>query len=646
MRKRIPIKNHQQEIQLTAKRTMLALFTIFIFLVILTIRLYYLQVYKHVVYSTLSTKNRLELVPVEPTRGLIYDRYGVLLAENIPVFSLDVFPYQIKHFPKTLDALAKIIKLTDNDLNQFKRQLKQHRRFDEIPLKLRLTDDEVARFVENQHRFPGVMIKARLLRHYPFGNNFSHVVGYVGRINTQELNEIDATNYSASHYIGKLGIEKFYEAALHGHVGYEEVENDASGKPIRVLKEIKGAPGTNLYLTLDSHLQFVAEKALPGRGAIVALQPQTGQVLAMVSKPGFDPNLFVVGISQKDYQELKDSPERPLYDRTLRGLYPIASTIKPYLALQGLDTGIINANSTVNDQGVFQLHDHSHVFHDWLRQGHGKISLGRALAVSCNVYFYELAAKMGIQSMDNILERFGFGSLTGIDLEGEIPGVLASPAWKIKAKGHAWYEGDTILSGIGHGYMQATPLQLAYATATLANRGDRRPPYLLLGEQLSGQSYRVRKRLAEKRIGLNDESNWDYVISAMTNVITHREGSAFRFGRSPYTIAAKTGTGQVTKRRIAEERDQQENLPEKLRDNHLFIAFSPVENPVLALAIITENSNTAIETARIIFDFYSACSRESTKASHSLSSSVTITMGLNTKCQSIAENKIAAIKHL
>lgn len=606
MYKRIPIKNHHQEIQLTAKRTMLALIIITILIGLFVWRLAYLQIYKHDVYITLSTKNWLDLIPVEPTRGLIYDRNGVLLAENVPVFSLDIIPFKVPNLQKTLAELRKIVALNDNEETQFLRQLKQHRRFDEIPLKLRLTEKEVAVFAENQHRFPGVIIKARLMRHYPFGESFSHVIGYVGRINVQELNEIDQINYSASHYIGKLGVEKYYEEELHGKVGYEQVENDASGKPIRILKEIKGTPGRNIYLTIDSGLQFAAEKALQGRrGAVVAIQPETGQVLAMVSQPGYDPNLFVLGINQKDYQILQKSENRPLFDRALRGLYPLASTIKPFLALSALDEGIIDANYSILDKGWFMLRNWTHPYHDSSKLGHGTVNLHKAIAVSCDIFFYDVGSKMGIRRMEAVLNQFGFGTLSGIDLDGELPGTIPSPEWKSRAKGTGWYEGDTILSSIGQGYMQTTPLQLAVATATLANHGQRYMPYLLLGDQMPGTPYLPQQPIPLDPVQLNDKQNWNVVIKAMQDVIASPRGTATRYGHNhSYTIAAKTGTGQISRRRNPEEADKQEALPEKLRDHHLFIAFAPVEKPKLAIAVITENSNTAVETARSIFDYY------------------------------------------
>jgi len=607
MQKRIPIKNHLQEIQLITQRTMLAFMFLLLLIFLLAIRLFNLQIYKHDVYTTLSTKNSLDLVPAEPTRGLIYDRNGVLLAENIPVFSLDIIPNEVSDLNKTLKALEKIVVLSESDISQFKKQLKQHRQFDEIPLKLKLTEEEVARVAENQHRIAGIVIKARLMRHYPFSESFSHVIGYVGRINAQELEEIDPINYSASHYIGKLGIEKFYEDDLHGSVGYEQVEKDASGKPVRVLKKISGIPGKNIYLTIDSHVQFIAEKALENhRGAVVAIQPSTGQVLAMVSKPGYDPNIFVQGINQKNFQALQQSEDRPLFNRALRGLYPMASTAKPFFALEGLISGVVTADDTIYDPGWYELPNGAHVFHDWRHHGHGTVTLSKAIIGSCDTYFYNLAFKMGIRRLDAILTQFGFGDVTGIDLDDELSGVVASPEWKRKVKGMHWFLGDTIMSGIGQGFMQTTPLQLASAVSTLANRGKRFMPYLELGEQMPGQAYMKQEPIPLEPIQLADEEAWEVVIDAMEDVVSSPEGTAYRFGRNhTYTIAAKTGTAQViAKRGDPNEEDKQLNVPERLRDHHLFIAFAPTEEPKIALAIISENSSIAIETARSIFDYY------------------------------------------
>jgi len=610
MKKRTPIKNHYEEIRLVSQRSITALVVMVLLVILLITRLAYLQLTKHTLYTTLSQKNSLDLIPIEPTRGLIYDRNGVLLAENIPVFSLDVTPYKVTNIPKTLAEIAKIIPLTDTEIAQFQKQLKQHRRFDEIPLKIRLTEADVANFSENAYRFPGFVIKARLIRHYPYNENFSHVLGYVGRINIEDLKNIDTTNYSATNYLGKVGIEKYYEDELHGTVGYEQVENDASGEPVRVLNQIKPEPGKTIYLTIDSNLQLAAEKALDGQhGAIVAIQPSTGQILALVSQPSYDPNLFVAGISTQEFQTLQNSPDRPLYNRTLRGLYPLASTIKPYIALEGLDAGIASPEFTLFDPGWYQLHNSEHVFHDWQHHGHGMVNISRAIISSCDTYFYDLGAKLGIQRIDNILNQFGFGEATGIDLEDELAGNIASPAWKKRAKGQAWYQGDTLNSAIGQGYMQATPLQLAHAVATLANHGQRMTPYLMLGYQEPGKAYQNSAPAPLNTITLNDEKTWALVIKAMQGVIDSPEGTGHRFGHPTYAVAAKTGTAQVysfNKKHyeVDENNTQEKYLPDKLRDHSLLIAFAPVENPQIAIAVIVENSKLASSVARQVLDYY------------------------------------------
>lgn len=610
MHKRIPIKDHLLEIRLITHRVITALVIMCILIAILVLRLSYLQLNKHELYTTLSKKNWLDLVPVEPTRGLIYDRNGVLLAENIPVFSLDIIPDKITNMPQTLSEISKIVPLSDIDIAQFQKQLKQHRRFDEIPLKIRLTEEEVARFAENQYRFPGVLVKARLMRHYPNGDQFIHVLGYVGRINTQELNEIDATNYSASNYIGKLGIEKYYEDELHGTVGYQQVENDASGEPLRVINQIKPVPGENLFLTIDSKLQHAVEQALNGmRGAVIIIQPSTGQVLAMVSMPTYDPNSFVAGVSAQEYKDLQSSPDRPLYNRALRGLYPFASTIKPYMALEGLNSGATDAHRSIYDPGYFQLPNSEHVFYDWKRHGHGVVNLTKAITCSCDTYFFDLANRMGIARIDDILNQFGFGQLTGIDLDDELIGNVASPAWKKRVKGQSWYPGDTLNAGIGQGFMQVTPLQLAVGVATMANRGLHYSPYLLLGEQEPGKTFIPQTPSLLNKITLTDNNYWNIVINGMQNVITSPEGTGLlHFGTgAPYTIAAKTGTAQVySVKHVKDEEgvEDQSKLPENLRDHSLFTAFAPADKPQIALAVVVENSKEAGAVARKIMDFY------------------------------------------
>lgn len=610
MQKRIAIKNHLQEIRLTTHRCVAIFIIMLILITLLIARLGFLQLARHELYTTLSKKNWLDLIPTEPTRGLIYDRNGVLLAENIPVFSLDIIPEKNKNIPQVLADISKIIPLNDTEIIQFQKEIKQHRRFDEIPLKLRLTEAEVARFYENQYRFPSALIKARLIRHYPLGPMFSHVLGYVGRINLDELEDIDPSNYSASNYIGKIGIEKFYEDELHGTVGYQQAETDASGQPVRILKQIKPIPGKNLYLTLDSRLQLVAEQALQGQsGAVVVIQPATGQILAMVSEPTFDPNLFVTGISSQDYQQLQQAPNKPLYNRTLRGLYPLASTIKPYIALQGLDTGNTTPEYTIFDPGWYQLPNKEHQYHDWKVHGHGTVNLNHALVSSCDTYFFALGHKMGIHAIDDILNRFGFGELTGIDMGEEVSGIIASPSWKRRTKRVNWYEGDTINSSIGQGFMQGTPLQFAQGIATMANRGKRFAPHLLLSEQEAGKPPQPQPATELASVNLNNKENWKIVINALQNVFISSQGTGYaHYGHDmPYTIAGKTGTAQVYSIKHRDEDGKsakQDQLPEILRDHSLFVAFAPVDNPQIAIAVIAEHSTTAPAIARKIMDYY------------------------------------------
>jgi len=606
MQKRMPLKNHLQEIQLVTRRTIIACIFIALMTCLLIARLAYLQIYKQNMYTTLSEKNWLDLVPLEPTRGLIYDRHGKLLAENIPVFSLDVIPYQVDNMKKTLANLSQIIELNDTDISQFQRQLKQHRRFDEVQLKLRLTDAEVARFAEDQYRFPGVMIKARLMRSYPMRESFSHVLGYVGRMNAQDLAHIDAVNYSASNYIGKLGIEKYYENELHGKVGYEETENDASGRSVRVLNHIKPIPGNNIYLTIDAGLQLAVEQAFQGyRGAAIVIEPATGQILAMVSEPSYDPNIFISGIGHQEYQELQNLPDKPLYNRALRGLYPPGSTVKPFIALAALESGVTTESESIHDPGWFQLKNSEHIFRDHQPGGHGIVNLRRAITVSCDIYFYTLATKLGIGRIDDILGNFGFGEATGVDIEEELPGILASPEWKRRVRGARWYDGDTINSVIGQGYMQVTPLQLASAVATLANRGVRRVPTLLLGRVGMDMRYTPHAAVTDEVIHLQQPEVWEKIIADMREVIDSYEGTARRFGPHPdYSIAGKTGTAQVYYKNYLRGHGQQKVLPEKLRDHSLFMAFAPVEKPRIAVVVIVENSTDSVLIARKIFDYY------------------------------------------
>lgn len=607
MKKRITLKDHLREIKAFTRRTATIALCLLFLTLLLIARLIYLQVIQHARYKTLSNQNQLTVVPIAPNRGLIYDRNGVLLANNIPVFNLEITPDRITDIKATLRELQKIIPISKNDIHSFFKQEKQRRRFDAIPIRLQLTDAEIARFSVNQHRFPGVSVKARLIRHYFFGKTLSHVLGYVGRINSHELQHVDESNYSATNFMGKSGIEKYYESVLHGQVGHEHVETDATGRTVRVLHRTPPTPGANLYLTLDNRLQLSAEKALGNnRGAVVVINPNNGELLALMSTPGYDPNPFVTGISAEAYRVLRESKAQPFYDRAIRGQYPLASTIKPFLALEALDKNIIQTHDKIWDPGWFKLPNNNHFYRDWKRTGHGWINLKRAIVVSCDTYYYKLASLMGITRINSILTRFGFGLMTGIDMPGELAGLIPSPAWKLRTKKQSWYTGDTLISGIGQGYMLTTPLQLANATAALSTRGKRTHPHLLLKKVAPDNTSEPFKAVALFPIELDKLQVWHFVISAMKGVIRFNEGTGHRFGRpEDYSIAAKTGTAQVFSNAQHDETvEEQQDLPEHLRDHSLFIAFAPVEHPQIAIAVVVENSARASKVARQVMDDY------------------------------------------
>ena len=436
----------------------------------------------------------------------------------------------------------------------------------------------------------------------------AHVIGYVGRINDNELAKVDKANYSATNFIGKVGIERYYEAQLHGTVGYQEVETDASGRIVRVLKRTPPVPGDNLYLSIDSRLQQAVFSALGDyAGSVVMIEPNSGQVLAMVSKPAYDPNAFVRGISDKDYKTLTSDPAQPLYNRAIRGRYPPGSTVKPFLGLEGLQSNTVTPQYEIFDPGFFQLKNSNHKYRCWKRSGHGWVNISSAIQQSCDTYFYNLSVKLGIDRIDKVLNEFGFGHSTGIDMGEELPGLVPSPAWKRRTQGEPWYTGDTIITSIGQGFMLSTPIQLAVSTATLAERGQRFKPTLLKSTQQVDNYWQANPPIAEAPATFSPD-NWRVIIDAMQEVTSTRKGTAYRtFGQKKptYTIAAKTGTSQVFSARNYEHLDGNKDLPEKLRDHSLFIGFAPIEQPEVAIAVIVEhNPGMAPKVAREVLDVF------------------------------------------
>ncbi|HBI22259.1 MAG TPA: penicillin-binding protein 2 [Legionella sp.] len=573
---------------------------------VLVLRLAYLQFSQYKRYATLSLKNQMSILPIAPPRGIIVDRNGVILAENIPVYVLEIIPEHIKNMHDTLLQLKDLLPtINESDIEHFERARRQNHAYVPIPLKLKLTQEDVAIFASNQYQFPGVSIKARLIRHYPLAETTAHLLGYVGRINLQELQGVNGANYRATNFIGKSGIEKYYEDLLHGEVGYQQIETDVRGRTVRVLTKQAPVSGSKIQLTVDARLQQAAHEALQGkRGAVVVLDVQNSGILALSSSPSFNPNLFVNGISNADYKSLSDTQDRPLYNRAVRGLYPPASTIKPFIAIAGLDHGIIDINSRTYDPGWYRLPGVAHVYHDWKRTGHGVMNVKRAITVSCDTFFYQLGNKMGILPIEDMLVQFGFGQMTHVDLHEEAPGLVPSPSWKRRNKGLPWYPGDTLITSIGQGFMLASPLQLANATASLSQHGRRfRPHFLLTSTDDKGSTHPFKVK-EEYPIQLKNSDHWNIVTEAMQSVITNNEGTGYRFGRNaPYSVAAKTGTSQVFSL-SQDEKKRYLNIPAGLRDHSLFIAFAPVEKPEIAIAVLVENDTLASSVARTVLDTY------------------------------------------
>jgi len=606
----LTLKDHIFETRLVTNRAIILLVLGGVLVLALFSRLLYLQVISHEHFTTLSEDNRVKLQPIPPNRGLIFDRNGILLAENLPSYRLEITPEQIDDMDTTLDALGNILEIRDIDRTRFEKLRARKPRFESIPLLFNLSDDDVARFSVNRHLFPGVDITAGLARHYPQGTLGVHALGYVGRIDEQALKNLDTSDYRGTTHIGKIGIEKTYEDLLHGTVGLQQVETTAQGRVLRVLNRTPPVSGHNLYLTLDSRVQAAAEQAFGEfAGSAIAMDPNNGDILAFVSMPTYDPNLFVNGIDYATYTTLKTDDKEPLFNRALRGQYPPGSTVKPFMGLAGLERGITGTHSSTYCPGFYMLAGNSRKYRDWKRTGHGTVNLHKSIVQSCDVYFYDLALSLGIDGMHDYLQHFGFGRRTGVDILGELPGLLPSREWKRERRDQPWFPGETIITGIGQGFFLTTPMQLAVATAALANGGRILQPNIVLAEQESNSKELSphHPRLVEN-ITVNNQTHWDHVVKAMTDVVHGERGTARRIGEdSPYRIAGKTGTAQVYGLKEEEKYDA-EAIDEKLRDHALFIAFAPVEKPSIVVAVVVEHGggggSVAAPIARTILDAY------------------------------------------
>jgi len=586
-------------------------------------RLVQLQVFDHELFAEKSQGNRVRIEAVPPIRGLIFDRKGRVIAENLPAYQLELIPEQVDDLDDTLKRLAAINLISPDDIPRFTALSQSGQQFKPVTLKFRLTDEEIANFAIQRPRFAGVDFQPRLVRHYPHGELFAHAIGYVGAMDTNDMQRLDSARYAGTSHTGKTGVESSFEDRLHGDAGFRHLITNARGRQVpantsELLDSLPldeaANPGSNIHLSLDLDLQKIAFNALEGRrGAVVALDPATGEILTLLSSPSFDPNFFAVGMSTAQYGDLRDDPDRPLFNRAVRGTYPPGSIIKPILALAALETGATNLTRKTVCIGYFQLPGDEHRYRDWKPQGHGPVDLHDAIAQSCDVYFYEISGKLGIDNMHEYLTRFGLGSQTGIDVLGERPGLVPSREWKRNnfrdRDNKRWYHGETVIASIGQGFMLATPLQLAAAAGTLAMRGSRYRPHLVsaVEDPLSGE----RELLEPQWLGdvaIGDDLYWNTVLGAMHDVMQGPRGTARAVGTgAPYQMAGKSGTAQVVS--IAQDEEyNEEELEERLRDHALFISFAPFDNPRIVVAVIVENgssgSRVAAPIAKAIMDEY------------------------------------------
>tara|TARA_B100000700_G_C15047642_1_gene858698 strand:- start:2335 stop:4218 length:1884 start_codon:yes stop_codon:yes gene_type:complete len=591
MRKhRQALKNARQEMHTFRVRSLVAACLVVLLTGALMARLVYLQVVQHDVYITRSENNRVRVEPLPPTRGLIYDRNGELLAENHPTYNLTLVRERVDDIDATLELLIDLLDLPDAEIEAFRERSRQRQRpFQPALLMSDLSEEQIAKLAVNRYRLPGVEVEAQLLRYYPDAEIMSHALGFVGRINAQELKQLDPGNYAGTHFVGKTGVERYYEDELHGQAGLRKVETNARGRVLRELGRTDPVPGKNLTLTIDKDLQSLAVDLMDGRrGSIVAIAPKTGEILAMVSTPGFDSNQFVTGIDVASYRALQNDIDLPLFNRAARGHYPAGSTIKPFMALSGLVEGEITPSDTIYDPGYYQLPNDSRRYRNWLRWGHGKVDMERAITVSNNTYFYSLAHELGIDAISEHMHQFGFGEHVTQDVYGESTGLMPSREWKRERFNQPWYPGETLSVGIGQGYLQVTPLQLATATAVLANRGHWVKPRL--AKSIGDEEVPVDLPGTKDDITIAKAEWWDDIYAGMENVLSGREGTARRAGEGlEYRMGGKSGTAQVFSLG-QDEKYNADELAERLRDHALFIAFAPVDDPQIAISVVIENA--------------------------------------------------------
>jgi penicillin-binding protein 2 len=587
----VAVRNTEQELHQFRIRVAVAVGLVVTCFVLLAARFSWLQVVRHDQLSLQAEENRIQLVPIAPTRGLIVDRHGVVIAENVSAYTLELQPGRIENLEQTITEISGLVEISIKDRRRFRRLFEDSKSAESIPLKSRLTDEEVAILAANRFRLPGVEVRARLFRSYPLGETASHLIGHIGRISPGDKLRLEESEqsgqYIGSTQIGKVGVELSYERVLHGQVGYEEIEVSAGGRPVRTLSRRAPLAGSTVVLSIDLGLQKLVEDMFGDRrGALVAIDPRTGEILAFVSKPTFDPNLFTDGVDPQVWQGYNESPDKPLLNRPLRGTYPPGSTYKPFMALAALESGKRSPSTTIYDPGYFQFGGHK--FRDSNPRGNGAVDLHRSIVVSSDTYYYMVANDMGVDAIHDFMKPWGFGQLTGIDLEGEVPGILPSSAWKLRRYKQKWLAGETISIGIGQGYNTFTILQLAHATATLAADGAVRPPRVVRAlENPSTRGLTPVSTPERERIALKPE--WLKLVKAAMVDVNRFGTGRHAFAGAPYAAAGKTGTAQVIGIKQNERYDAR-RISERYRDHSLFMAFAPADNPQIALAVIVENA--------------------------------------------------------